>query len=282
MTLHLRSYRETNDPSHINFHEPSSSFSPSFIASQTQTQKSKAKMSTTTLSSTKYLSTTSSPATSRTASPKPSTAFIHQMDITNGSKDGARFEVFSDAFKGLIGQRPHLRKLLKTNDGKALFHEAGIYLSDSNTVILSSNRFERHGKENDQYACIVHLPLDALPRPKSNDPVYPGEPNLHLQEHMWNCSKAGLFDSRIPSILCSNAIELCNIVRALRHRHLTLASCLLIQPTDRKKDPTRMAPMNNSICMMIPSILLKPSLQRLGEPVTSRPHRCAQIAWAHV
>ena len=142
-------------------------------------------MSTTTLSSTKYLSTTSSPATSRTASPKPSTAFIHQMDMTNGSKDGARFEVFSDAFKGLIGQRPHLRKLLKTNDGKALFHEAGIYLSDSNTVILSSNRFERHGKENDQYACIVHLPLDALPRPKSNDPVYPGEPNLHLQEHMW-------------------------------------------------------------------------------------------------
>ncbi|PWN32954.1 uncharacterized protein FA14DRAFT_165614 [Meira miltonrushii] len=106
--------------------------------------------------------------------------------MSNGSKDGARFEVLSDTFAGLIGQRPHLRKLLKTQDGKALFHEAGIYLSDSNTVILSSNRYERKGKENDQYACVVHLPINALPRPKANDPVYPGEPSVHMQEHIWS------------------------------------------------------------------------------------------------
>lgn len=188
MTLHLQSYLNTNGPhfsssSHsVNNLHKSSSFSQS--SNMTQTQQSRTQMNSTSLSSPKITSQSASQHSSTNS--KQSNAFISAYnELKNGSKDGARFEVLKDTFNAVIGTKPHLRKILKSNDGKALFHEAGIYLSDSNTVILSSNRFEKQGKENDQYACIVHIPLDKISNLRFDDPIYPGDLSTEAQEALW-------------------------------------------------------------------------------------------------
>lgn len=68
---------------------------------------------------------------------------------------------------GLSCERPGpsatLRLLLRVPSGKALFHEAGVYLANSHSVYISSNRLPcERGR---QYATITRVPVDKIPAP---------------------------------------------------------------------------------------------------------------------
>lgn len=56
-----------------------------------------------------------------------------------------------------------MQLLLKEGSGKPLFHEAGIYLKESKTVYVSSNRISRSDEHQEIY--ISRISVDSLPRP---------------------------------------------------------------------------------------------------------------------
>ncbi|PWN19097.1 hypothetical protein BCV69DRAFT_313858 [Microstroma glucosiphilum] len=90
------------------------------------------------------------------------------LDGLEANSDGstAGFQIYDDAFRKLIGPSPTLRHLLTSSDGHPIFHEAGVYLRESNTVYVSSNRIpSKHAR---QRATITSIPLDAVPSPRGS------------------------------------------------------------------------------------------------------------------
>jgi gluconolactonase len=82
----------------------------------------------------------------------------HEPSSTCGK---VSFVKYKETFVKAIGSNPHARLLLRTRDGQQLFHEAGIYLPDAETVVLSSNRM--YAPCGQQSIRVVHLPLNAIP-----------------------------------------------------------------------------------------------------------------------
>ena len=87
------------------------------------------------------------------------------------SAAGAQFISRHAGFTSLLGPNAYARRLVIDDEGKQVFHEAGIYLPQQRLVVLSSNRLAEPHDQTDQYGCVVHVPLDDIPPPAPSKEV---------------------------------------------------------------------------------------------------------------